>query len=219
MWHKTGQFVSRLAPWWNLFASHGVEIVLNGHIHDYERWQPLNANGEPLQGGVTQIVAGMGGESPATPLTSTTEDPQVRANWSGSGALKLRLYPDHADFGAYSTTDPSTPLDSSTSAGPIACHGPPVDTTPPSAPSISVASTASSRVHLGWTPAKDRIGVSAYDVYRDGARIATTGGMTTTYTDTGARRGETHTYEVVARDGAGNTSASKSADVTTEGGP
>jgi hypothetical protein len=218
MWHKTGQFVSRLAPWWSLFASHGVEIVLNGHIHDYERWQPLNANGEPLPGGVTQIVAGMGGESPATPFTSSAQGPEVRANWSGSGALKLRLYPGHADFGAYSTTDTSTPLDSSTSAGPIACHGPPVDTAPPTSPSISVASATSSRVHLAWTPAIDRIGVSAYDIFRDGAKAATTGGMTTMYIDTDVHGGEIHTYKIVARDAAGNASASEPVDVKVASG-
>jgi hypothetical protein len=214
MWHKTGQFVARLAPWWSLFAAHGVELVLNGHIHDYERWRPMNANGEPLQGGVTQIVAGTGGESPATPSISPTQDPAVRTSWSGSGALRLRLSPDHADFGFFSTIDPTTPLDSSTTSGPIPCHGPPVDTTPPSAPSVSTTSTTSSRVRLAWTASTDRIGVSAYDIDRDGARVATTDGMTTTFTDTDVRAGETHAYKVIARDAAGNASASESVSVT-----
>ena len=128
------QAARRLAPLWSLFAAHGVEIVLNGHIHDYERWGPLNANGQPLADGVTQIVAGTGGESFST---GTAQSPRVLASSSGSGALKLQLYPNRAEFGFYSTADPSTPIDSSASAGPITCHGPPVDTTPPTAPSIT----------------------------------------------------------------------------------
>ena len=30
-----------LAPWWNLFAQHGVKVVLSGHEHDYERTYPV----------------------------------------------------------------------------------------------------------------------------------------------------------------------------------
>ncbi|MDP9302483.1 MAG: metallophosphoesterase [Actinomycetota bacterium] len=216
MWHKTGQFVAGLAPFWSLFAAHGVEIVLNGHIHDYERWQPLNANGRPLSDGVVQIVVGSGGES----LSATSRhNPEVRASWSLPGALRLRLYADRAEFAFSSTADPTRSLDSSASSEPITCHGPPVDTTPPSAAAVSSTSTTPGRVRLRWTPAIDRIGVSAYDIYRDGTRVATTDGMTTTLTDVGLRRGEHHVYRVVARDAAGNTSASEPLSVTLPGRP
>ncbi len=216
MWHKDGKFTARLAPLWSLFAAHGVELVLNGHIHDYERWQPLNANGEPLSSGVTQMVAGTGGESFSA---SSTQNPEVPANWSGTGALQLELYPDRAEFGFYSAADPTTPLDSSMSSGPITCHGPPADSIPPSAPSISSVSTAWDRVHLEWTPASDEIGVSAYDIYRDGTRVATTNGMTTAYTDAGLRKGETHSYTVTAMDAAGNATSSRPVSVTVVGQP
>jgi hypothetical protein len=216
MWHKTGEFVGRLAPFWSLFAAHGIEIVLNGHIHDYERWQPLNANGRPLSDGVTQIVVGTGGESLSALYRP---NPGVRATWSGPGALRLRLYPDRAEFAFSSTADPTAPLDSSASAGPITCHGPPVDMTPPSVPVVSLTATTADRVRLAWTPAIDRIGVSAYDIYRDGTRVATTDGMTTGFTDAGLRRGERHIYKVIARDAAGNTSASEPVTATLAGRP
>jgi hypothetical protein len=216
MWQKNGKFTLRLAPLWSLFAAHGVEVVLNGHIHDYERWQPLNANGEPLSSGVTQIVAGTGGESFSA---SSTQNPEVRASWSGTGALQLGLYPDRAEFGFYTAADPTTPLDSSTASGPITCHGPPVDSTAPSAPSISSVSTAWEHVHLEWTPASDEIGVSAYDIYRDGTRVATTNGMATAYTDAGLRKGETHSYTVTANDAAGNATSSELVSVTVVGRP
>ena len=32
---------------WALMAQYGVSIVLNGHDHDYQRWVPLDANGQP----------------------------------------------------------------------------------------------------------------------------------------------------------------------------
>ena len=48
---------------WRLMAQYGVDIVLNGHDHDYQRWVPLDANGNPASNGITEFVAGGGGHS------------------------------------------------------------------------------------------------------------------------------------------------------------
>ena len=50
-----------LASIWALLAQNGVSIVLNGHDHDYQRWVPLDGNGQPSPKGITEFVAGGGG--------------------------------------------------------------------------------------------------------------------------------------------------------------
>ncbi|MFE2631752.1 glycoside hydrolase family 6 protein [Streptomyces sp. NPDC059374] len=95
----------------------------------------------------------------------------------------------------------------------------PGDTTAPTAPTglRATAKTASS-VSLAWTAATDNVGVTGYDVYRDGTRVGSpsTG---TTYTDTGLSAATAYSYTVRARDAAGNVSAVSAAlSVTTEAG-
>jgi hypothetical protein len=48
---------------WSDLASAGADVVLNGHDHDYERFSPLSADGQPDANGVREFVAGTGGES------------------------------------------------------------------------------------------------------------------------------------------------------------
>ncbi|MGX1493070.1 glycoside hydrolase family 6 protein [Streptomyces tendae] len=95
----------------------------------------------------------------------------------------------------------------------------PGDTSAPTAPTglRATAKTASS-VSLAWTAATDNVGVTGYDVYRDGTRVgSTTAG--TTYTDTGLSAATAYGYTVRARDAAGNVSAASTAlSVTTEAG-
>src|ERR1044072_9537712 len=46
---------------WALLAQHGVDVVLTGHDHDYQRWSPLNGQGEIDPNGTTEFVVGTGG--------------------------------------------------------------------------------------------------------------------------------------------------------------
>jgi cellulose 1,4-beta-cellobiosidase len=99
----------------------------------------------------------------------------------------------------------------------------PGDTTAPTAPTglRATAKTASS-VSLAWTAATDDVGVTGYDVYRNGTRVGSPAAGTT-YTDTGLSAATAYSYTVRARDAAGNVSAASAAlSVTTEtggGGP
>jgi len=47
-----------MASIWALLAQYNVPIVLNGHDHDYQRWVPLDGNGQPKPNGITEFVAG-----------------------------------------------------------------------------------------------------------------------------------------------------------------
>ncbi|MFL5954129.1 MAG: fibronectin type III domain-containing protein [Gaiellaceae bacterium] len=67
-------------------------------------------------------------------------------------------------------------------------------------------------VDLTWPSATDDVGVTAYDVLRDGAVVATI--AATSWTDTAVAATQTHSYGVRARDAAGNVSAATTVSVT-----
>jgi hypothetical protein len=59
-WHGSD---AKLGPMWQLLYAHDVDLVLGGHDHDYERFGPMNPAGiADTARGITQIVAGTGGE-------------------------------------------------------------------------------------------------------------------------------------------------------------
>jgi len=69
-WHQPYFSGSRLAPktegvkpfWDDLYAAHAA-LVLNGHAHYYERYTPQDPSGVPDPAGLTEIIAGTGGQS------------------------------------------------------------------------------------------------------------------------------------------------------------
>jgi chitodextrinase len=68
------------------------------------------------------------------------------------------------------------------------------------------------RVALVWNASSDNVGVVGYDLYRNGTRVA--GATGTSYNDRPGRG--TFTYQVRARDAAGNVSLlSAGVSVTT----
>lgn len=78
------------------------------------------------------------------------------------------------------------------------------DTVAPSTPAnLQATVPRARRVFLTWSASTDNVGVTGYDVYRNGALVASPGG--TAYTDRPTARG-TYTYQVRARDAAGNVS-------------
>lgn len=91
--------------------------------------------------------------------------------------------------------------------------GPGADVTPPSAPAnVTAAAASASSVTVAWSAASDNVGVTRYDVFRNGLDVGTTTALT--YTDAALTPG-TYTYSVRAYDAAGNAGpASNGAAVT-----
>ncbi len=88
------------------------------------------------------------------------------------------------------------------------------DVAPPSAPtSLHVADTSASTASLAWNASTDDVGVEDYIVLRDGLPIATVAGPA--HLDTGLAAATAYTYEVIARDAAGNVSPPSGAAVAT----
>lgn len=50
-----------MRPYWALLDHYGAEIVLNGHEHFYEAFDPLDAEGRSVGDGIRQFVVGTGG--------------------------------------------------------------------------------------------------------------------------------------------------------------
>ncbi len=107
---------------WSLLAQNGVDIVLNGHDHNYQRWKPLDGSGNVSPGGVTEFVVAGGGHSiQAFAITDsrlvvgfdTLTSPVTY------GALKLALHPTSVNWQYINTS--GTTLDS----GSFVCSGAP----------------------------------------------------------------------------------------------
>ncbi|MFE0681276.1 MULTISPECIES: fibronectin type III domain-containing protein [unclassified Streptomyces] len=97
----------------------------------------------------------------------------------------------------------------------------PDDKRPPTAPvRLTGRADGTGAAVLSWGRATDDVGVTAYDVYQEGARIHSVGGSLTTAHVTGLRPGTVYTFTVRARDAADNSSPDSGAvDVTTASAP
>src|SRR5947208_661899 len=79
------------------------------------------------------------------------------------------------------------------------------DTLPPSLPTgLTATADRASQITLAWSPAADNVGVTGYQVFRNGVQIGIASGSS--YQDTGLSPVTVYTYTVAAFDAAGNPS-------------
>lgn len=84
-----------LNPIWKELYASGVDVVLSGHDHDYERFAPLDADGRVDKAhGIRSFVVGTGGAR-HTDFSTIKPGSKVRNN-DTFGVLKLTLHP--ADY-------------------------------------------------------------------------------------------------------------------------
>jgi chitodextrinase len=89
------------------------------------------------------------------------------------------------------------------------------DTTAPTAPTLSASGTTQTTTNLSWSGATDNIAVTGYNVFRNGSLIGSTT-TATTFAVTGLTASTTYTFNVRAKDAAGNSSGnSNTVTVTT----
>jgi hypothetical protein len=181
----------------------GVDVILNGHDHDYERFAPLAPNGsvDPVRG-TREFIVGTGGRNTSNFITVRSGSELRDSNTFG--VLKMVL-------GTNGYSWQFLPVAGSTSgfadAGSQPCHyAAAADTVKPSTPTaLTAAGVGSDRIDLSWKPASDNVGVVAYRVYRDGSLLTTVGNLLG-YGDPTAGASSTHSYAVAAVDAAGNES-------------
>lgn len=92
------------------------------------------------------------------------------------------------------------------------------DTQAPTAPINVVASNISTNSFvLSWTASTDNVGVTSYDIYRNGILAGTVSGSTTTFNVNGLKAATLYTVTIKAKDAAGNISAASTPiNVTTK---
>jgi hypothetical protein len=105
MWHVPLFISSNVPNWtvnsghkplWNILYDAGVDVVLNGQQHNYERFAPMNPNGDldPTTG-IREFNVGTGGES-VDNFTVIHPNSETRA--AVFGVLKLTLKTDSYDW-------------------------------------------------------------------------------------------------------------------------
>ncbi|HEY3766942.1 MAG TPA: metallophosphoesterase [Gaiellales bacterium] len=130
-WHQpkftaTSSNNSTYNAWWNLLYAAHADVILNGHIHTYARYDLLNPSGVADPNGIREVIVGTGGES--LQAASAASNPKPLANQRAFGYLRMDLLPTgySAEFvnsaGAIKDTFSGT------------CHG---TTAPPKALTVS----------------------------------------------------------------------------------
>jgi len=81
---------------WRIANEYGVDVVVNGNDHDYERFAPQDAAGQASPDGVREFVAGTGG-APERGWGKILPNSEARNNdtW---GVLAFSLYPGGYDW-------------------------------------------------------------------------------------------------------------------------
>jgi Calcineurin-like phosphoesterase len=102
---------------WTIAYNNGVDVILNGHSHAYERYAPQRPSGLPDgQRGIREFVVGTGGKNHAAPVA--TRDNLRVTNNTTFGILRMTLEPGSYDWRF--VPDPSS--GTFTDAGAANCH-------------------------------------------------------------------------------------------------
>jgi acid phosphatase type 7 len=125
-----------LQPFWKALSDAGAEIVLSGNSHNYERFAPLDVNGQrTASGGIRQFVVGTGGAF-FTGLGSSRLGGSEVAQNNTFGVLKLTLHPTSYDWQFVPIAGGTF-----TDSGSGACSVPPPPPPPPPGPPAAPADT------------------------------------------------------------------------------
>ena len=149
-----GNNTSYDAFWKDLYAA-GVEIVLNGHDHTYERFEPQNPGGAADPNGIQEFVVGTGGQSHSS--FGTIKPNSVVRNSDTFGILQLTLHATSyewqfvpeagktfTDSGTMNCHVPATATSTPpvNTATPTATQSTPVETATPTATQLTPTATA-----------------------------------------------------------------------------
>ena len=88
-------------PWWIALYEADADVVLNGHVHNYQRYPPLDPEGFRTEFGITQYTVGTGGEDLTAVQKRSIPAPVA---WEKEfGYLRMTLLPTRwiAEFVSY----------------------------------------------------------------------------------------------------------------------
>jgi chitodextrinase len=205
-----------------------------------------NAAEAPTTGGGGDTTAPTVPQNPvATPTSPTT----VNLTWSastdagGTGVASYRVRRDGANVAgagavagtsyidagltqntAYSYTvsavDVAGNRSAESTAAPATTPVAPADLSAPTMPgNFAATATSSTSITLTWTASTDNVGVTRYEVIRDGVPLGFTTGAVVAFVDSGRTPSTTYSYSVYAMDAAMNSSGMATASATTPAAP
>lgn len=110
-----------------------------------------------------------------------------------------------ANWGLYvNARDAAGNVSQASATLPVAVPQCQLDTQAPTVPTGLRGSVSGTTASLAWTASTDNVAVTAYDVYRDAAKVGSTAALT--YADSGLSANSSYTYSVAARDAQNNAS-------------
>ena len=201
-------------------GTHLISVEYYQHTGDAVAVVSWQNNGPAVQPSIiTSFTAAPPNTTPGRPVTLL---------WSVSGATAITIDNGVGDVTnrssisvspaqttAYTLTATNTA--GSKTAAVTVTVSPAADTTSPTAPTIvSAIAKSLSEVDLVWTPSTDNVGVTGYQILRNGAVAGIVPANTLNFVDTAVSANTTYLYIVTAFDAAGNYSAAgNSVKVTT----
>ena len=110
---------TRVTSLWSLLYGGGVDVVVNGGAHNYERWAPQDVDGkaDPLHG-ITEFVVGTGGKRLIPFGPQPRPDHLVAAQDVSYGALRMELGATGLSYSWRSAAEQPTFHDD----GAVTCH-------------------------------------------------------------------------------------------------
>jgi len=120
LWHEP-RWSSKLpstksSAFWTDLYNANADVVVNGHVHDYERFAPQSPAGAPdPTRGIREFVAGTGGKSSENIAATPAANSEVQGK--AYGVLKLTLHASSYDWQFAPATGSSF-----TDSGSAACH-------------------------------------------------------------------------------------------------
>jgi chitodextrinase len=148
------------------------------------------------------LLVGVAAAAPSVVSTTETSATVEGLDCGSKYRFEIRKY--NADGSLSSTT---SSVDAQTKSCP--------DTLPPSAPqNVAATGATQTSISISWSASTDDVGVTGYDVYRNGAKIDSTNA--TSYTFAGLSCGASYVLAVEAHDATGKRSAASAiTDSTT----
>jgi hypothetical protein len=126
-----------MSTMWDTLQAHGADVVVNGHVHLYERFGHQNSAGNLDPNGMREFIVGTGGGHPDT-FDAAHIDPHSEARHDNVfGVLELTLHPGAYDWAFQATdgsvldagTDTCTPATGASNPTTNPTPGPPAPTT------------------------------------------------------------------------------------------
>jgi hypothetical protein len=108
-WASNSFASPEIQPLVDVMDARGVDLLLTGHAHSYERFSPQNAAGQADPAGILEVVVGTGGRD-SQGFGTVVPNSQVHKNQI-FGVMKLTLRPGSYDW--QFVQDPSTPFSDS----------------------------------------------------------------------------------------------------------